>query len=1275
MAKTYSLLWRLFILPMVAFIPSIAVGQSVVDVTKTDGNTVSVTLDNGQVRLFDFYSDHIVRIYQDPKGRAMHDPVSEPPASILVSNPRSSAPFAVSVDRDGGDRPVIATEKVMITIDKESGLMTVTDKQRQKVVLREVSAPEFKEASASLYFNMQADEYFYGGGVQNGRFSHRGQSIAIENSNNWVDGGVASPTPFYWSTAGYGILAYTFKPGWYDFGSQQSDRVALQHSQDYADYFLMVNESPDRLIADYYSLTGKPALLPKFGYLQGHLNAYNRDYWLPTDDTNRGILMEDGKYYIESQKDNGGVKESLNGEKENYLFSARAVIDRYARNDMPLGWILPNDGYGAGYGQTETLDGNIENLKQFGDYARSKGVEIGLWTQSDLHPKEGVEPLLQRDLAKEVGVSGVRLLKTDVAWVGPGYSFGLNGIADAAEIMIREGRGARPFIITLDGWAGTQRYASVWSGDQTGGDWEYIRFHIPTYIGSGLSGIPFISSDMDGIFGGKNLSVNVRDFQWKTFTPMQLNMDGWGTNPKYPMALGESATSINRAYLKLKSMLLPYAYSSAVLTLNGTPLMRPMFYEEMNPYTLGSATRYQFMYGPDFIVAPIYKATAMDSEGNDIRHSIYLPEGLWYDFFSGEPFEGGRIINSFEAPLWKLPVFVKSGAVVPYTQPFNTIGEMPVDFRGYALYGGADGAFEEYDDDGRTVAYTQGEAVKTSLEMQSRGDKLAFVIGKAVGMYDGFESNKRTEIRLNVSQRPKKIKITANGRRVRLQQVDSRSEYDASLGNVYLYDPAPELNRFSTEGSEAAKVSITGNPVVMIKTAPMDVAATELRLEVDGYRFEVPHRLYRQRGTVSAPEILSDSLKSEATKMTITWEPVERADFYEMEHDGMLYSTIRENHFTIEDLVPESDYTFRLRSVNSTDVSDWVTMSLRTAKDPYELALKEVLASTTSPNQPGQGIAKLFDGDLSTNWHTDWDKAATPFDINIDMRGVVMLDSMEYYPRKDGGNGTLLVGSIAYSEDRKEWSQPIPFEWTADGELKTFVFDDKPEARYLRIHVERAVGRFGSGREMYIYRVPGTTIRYQGDINRDRRIDENDFTSYMNYVGLRDGDADFGYVSVGDINRNGLIDAYDISTVSTVIDGGVSPSNKVVKGRLDVVSDLTSFAEGDTISITVSGSGLDRVNALSFGLPYDASMLQYIGLEVIDMKDMVNLTKDRLHSDGTKELFPTFVNRGNNFLLEDGDLFVITFRAKKAGKWNPDLLNALLVDRDLNTLDPLKPTE
>ena len=133
----------------------------------------------------------------------------------------------------------------------------------------------------------------------------------------------------------------------------------------------MVDETPAQLLADFYQLTGNPVLLPKFGFYEGHLNAYNRDYWTP-DTTGKGIMFEDGVRYRESQRDNGGIRESLNGENDNYQFSARAVIDRYAAHDMPLGWLLPNDGYGAGYGQTDSLTGNIDNLRRFGDYARSK---------------------------------------------------------------------------------------------------------------------------------------------------------------------------------------------------------------------------------------------------------------------------------------------------------------------------------------------------------------------------------------------------------------------------------------------------------------------------------------------------------------------------------------------------------------------------------------------------------------------------------------------------------------------------------------------------------------------------------------------------------------------------------------------------------------------------------------------------------------------------------------------------------------------------------------
>ncbi len=171
----------------------------------------------------------------------------------------------------------------------------------------------------------------------------------------------------------------------------------------------------------------------------------------------------------------------------------------------------------------------------------------------------------------------------------------------------------------------------------------------------------------------------------------------------------------------------------------------------------------------------------------------------------------------------------------------------------------------------------------------------------------------------------------------------------------------------------------------------------------------------------------------------------------------------------------------------------------------------------------------------------------------------------------------------------------------------------------------------------------------------------------MNYTGLRRGDGDFDYVSIGDINGNGLIDAYDISVVSTQLDGGVSETSDKVAGTLELVSSAESYKPGDIVEVKVMGKGLHIVNALSFALPYDMQEFEYAGLDLVGMKEMVNLTYDRLHTNGTKALYPTFVNKGNSWLLEEGDqhLFTIKLKAKKAGKFNLKAIDGMLIDRNL----------
>ena len=141
--------------------------------------------------------------------------------------------------------------------------------------------------------------------------------------------------------------------------------------------------------------------------------------------------------------------------------------------------------------------------------------------------------------------------------------------------------------------------------------------------------------------------------------------------------------------------------------------------------------------------------------------------------------------------------------------------------------------------------------------------------------------------------------------------------------------------------------------------------------------------------------------------------------------------------------------------------------------------------------------------------------------------------------------------------------------------MKTITFEEKAPARYLKMDITSARGNFGSGREMYIFKVPGTETVLQGDINHDGRIDMDDFTSYMNYTGLRAGDSDFdGYISGGDINKNGSINGADAVTLLSFIADGAADTVQAIadvddNGRVDANDALRSmqYAAGWNVTL------------------------------------------------------------------------------------------------------------
>ncbi|CAK1547797.1 unnamed protein product [Leptosia nina] len=906
----------------------------------------TITFESGEEARLYILNDHVFRYYMSPTGEFMDYPKphnTADTAKIIAKDQDSYGYEAHNYSTLNNEKLhyIVQTRHISIVFDKITTTIKVHDTRRNKDVLIEFTSLSYDDEESTQTLFQSSDEYFFGGGMQNGRFTHKNEVIDIANTNNWIDGGVTSPCPFYWSTNGYGILRNTWQPGVYDFGVNSSEIIQTTHTEIKYDAYYFISFQPMDILKDYYELTGYPLLMPEYAFYEAHLNAFNRDYWVEvTPNTQGAILFEDGKYYKcyqpKDMDEKTGILESLNGEKDNYQFSARAMIDRYRRHDMPLGWFIPNDGYGSGYGQTDTLEGDIKNLKQFSDYAAQQGIEVALWTECNLEPVDPLNPKKgDRDLAKEVSIAHVVALKCDVAWIGEGYSFALSAVENASDIFVKNTK-RRPMIIMVDGWGGTQRYAGIWSGDQTGGEWEYIRLHIPTYIGSGLSGMPIVGSDMDGIYGGGLREVNIRDYQWKTFTPLQLNMDGWGRIPKTPFSFDEEAQTINRAYLKLKSILMPYNYTLGYEAIHGLPMIRAMFLEfphETSSYTNDS--KYQFMWGSSILVAPIYNDKSCNDDS--IRDGIYLPDKnqLWIDFFTGQKFQGGKIYNNFVSPLWKIPVYIREGSIIPMTTPNNNPNEVKRDTRIFTIYPNGNHSFVSYEDDAISSEYSNGQKAETQINIvgptSNATGSLLVTIYKTNGSYKGMVKDRTTVLQIMCTRNINKLKASVNGENVKLKKVHTEQDFKQNI-NCYCFTKNFVINPFMNE------ISRTGQSFLLIKIDKLDITLSEINIKIADYTNDavIFGRTGEVDSTIPAPEGFQDK-ENTPNSITMEWKDVDK-DFYEIERDGVVFTNIVGTKFTFDNFVCNSEHNFRIRAVKHGKVSNWTKLVTgKTKEDPYKV--------------------------------------------------------------------------------------------------------------------------------------------------------------------------------------------------------------------------------------------------------------------------------------------------------------------------------------------------
>jgi len=717
---------------------SIGALRTVAPVAAADGAQAwRIATDTGAVLRIDVLRADLIRVQAGRDGRLV--PAGDKAAPIVLPQPASNV--TATLEEDAGELR-IRTDALVLHIQRAPLRLSLARIESGKAIplWHELQPLDLAKEQSVQVLSSDVGEQFYGGGQQNGRFAFKGRELPISYSGGWEDGDRPSPAPMLLSSHGWGMLRNTWSDGNYDL--RDADAATLLHQEDRFDAYYFVGADLHALLDRYTALTGRAGLLPRWAFSYGDADCYN-----------------DGDNRKKPGTVPAGWSDGPTGTTPDVIAS---VAKQYREHDMPGGWILPNDGYGCGYTDLPKV---VQELAKY-------GFRTGLWTEN------GVDKI-----AWEVGKAGTRVQKLDVAWTGKGYQFAMDANKSAFD-GLRDNSDSRPFLWTVMGWAGIQRYAVAWTGDQSG-SWDYIRWHIPTLIGSGLSGYAYATGDVDGIFGG-SAETFTRDLQWKAFTPVLMGMSGWSANErKHPWAFDEPYRSINRDYLKLKMRLTPYMYGLAREAADtGAPIVRGLMWDyPADPQAQGEAHKDQFLLGRDLLVAPVYRSQAA-SRG--WRRGVHLPQGRWFDYWDGRQFTAGAQGRDLDrkVDLATLPVFVRAGAILPMYPAMLFDGEKPLDEVAFDLYPRGESSYVLYEDDGNTRRFERGEsstqAVAMSAPAQGSGE-VRVRIDAVQGSYAGQLPQRRYALRMLSRSAPKAVELDGRA----LPQLTDRAAFDAANEGWY----------------------------------------------------------------------------------------------------------------------------------------------------------------------------------------------------------------------------------------------------------------------------------------------------------------------------------------------------------------------------------------------------------------------------------------------------------------------------------------------------------
>lgn len=594
------------------------------------------------------------------------------------------------------------------------------------------------------------------------------------------------PVPFFMSTNGYAIFFHTAYPTTWDMGSSRKDQYAFEAAGGGLDYYFMYGPKFQSLLHQYTTLTGKAPLMPQFAYGL-HMGTYSGGTWgyehltseqyvlalarklremgIPVD-----LLWLDSTWRIFGEV---GGKGATSFEWRETFKDPKGMFDSlYAMKYHMVGLHLrPRFDNGT---KIKLLD-TAQQLKYTYPEGTNAGEFVNFFDSASVnwwwnHGVMRVASLGARFLKTDEG-SAFGALANESNKVGPQgkdipklHNLFPLAYAKAPYEKFQQYNRMRGLNQTREGYAGIQRYPYIFAGDWPS-EWQYFAPVIKAGLNIGLSGVGNWAHCMGGFEHVADPELYIRWVQFGMFSPVALTFGMDHPGYKEPWNYGADAFRNFKAYDSLRYRLLPYIYSHAYkMYKEGTPLMQALvlqYQEDENVYEIGD----QYLFGNNMMICPV------TTKGAQTR-SVYLPEGHWYDYWTGKKYSGKQYVHVV-TPLDTLPIFVKAGSILPMQPPMKFVGEKPVDQVTLDVFPGT-GDFDLYEDDGTSLNYQKGGFSLTKISLESRPSSFVLTVEKPSGSFQPGEHSYLSKIRLDSA--PKRV--SENGRELKKMQGTSNLQQE-----------------------------------------------------------------------------------------------------------------------------------------------------------------------------------------------------------------------------------------------------------------------------------------------------------------------------------------------------------------------------------------------------------------------------------------------------------------------------------------------------------------